>query len=297
MAATVVASLRGLTQAAGRLGDEVTTLQRLLREAQAKLDALKADREAKLQEYREGLFCSGCGQTRSEILAKHEEFPHSGQTIVKATEDQIRAKDRQMQAPILALERQSTANREKLAKVTAQRAEAMEQIDAGLSLWSTATTFEDSIVRQESRASEDHFQRSLAQPRADKLLLNAQQAANRRHIQARLERADAAARNECDELNGLFAEPAFRQLTTLLATVVMVSPKADFNDLGGMYRMGDFTVASHGDTLPRVESFIADFRSVPRDERRDAIAGPGGTAPRPEGRDALVRKNIQDLLK
>jgi hypothetical protein len=57
-----------------------------------------------MADYRAGLFCSGCNQTKTQILAKNEPFPHAGQQIIKPTPEQIAAKDRELQGPIDRIE-------------------------------------------------------------------------------------------------------------------------------------------------------------------------------------------------
>lgn len=79
----------------------------------------EAERESTLKEYREGAFCSGCGKTRSEILAKGEHFPHAGQHEVPATEAQLRQKDAELSKPIQDL--QSQLARQKTVLEAAER--------------------------------------------------------------------------------------------------------------------------------------------------------------------------------
>ena len=53
-------------------------------EAARKATALKLEKERKLEDYRTGQFCSGCGKFRSQF-APGETFPHSGQHVVIPT--------------------------------------------------------------------------------------------------------------------------------------------------------------------------------------------------------------------
>jgi hypothetical protein len=71
---------------------EFAKIDKEVAETNRKLAALKAERRTALQEMAEGLFCSGCNRTRSDILSKGEQFPHPGQKIIKATQAQINAK-------------------------------------------------------------------------------------------------------------------------------------------------------------------------------------------------------------
>ena len=69
MAASVVNSLDSLTRSAASLNDEIIKLDKNVRELAVKQKKLQDDMETKMEEYRSGLFCSGCSKTRSEILA------------------------------------------------------------------------------------------------------------------------------------------------------------------------------------------------------------------------------------
>lgn len=77
-------------------------LLRMRDQAQAYLDLIKPiegtknrlldleyKKKRELDEYRRGEFCTGCGQTRSEIEAKGEHFPHPGQSIRPATPEEL----------------------------------------------------------------------------------------------------------------------------------------------------------------------------------------------------------------
>lgn len=60
-------------------------------EAIDKGDKLKDEYKAARREYEQGLFCSGCGKTRSYLLARREPFPHPGERPVRATDEQLDA--------------------------------------------------------------------------------------------------------------------------------------------------------------------------------------------------------------
>lgn len=81
-------------------GPPTAAQERQLAEFQAELTRERAQRDIKLADYRAGLFCSGCGKTKTEILAKREEFPHRGQSIVRLGEKELREKERDLQASI-----------------------------------------------------------------------------------------------------------------------------------------------------------------------------------------------------
>lgn len=88
-------------------------------ETNKKLAALKAERRTAIAEMIQGLFCSGCNRTRSDILSKGEQFPHPGQKIIKATQAQINAKVAEFDRREAALKNQlkSLADRRKTATV------------------------------------------------------------------------------------------------------------------------------------------------------------------------------------
>jgi len=120
---------------------EKARLSELLRKLQAELATLQNDKERLLGEYRSGLFCSGCGKTRSQILAKGESFPHPGQKIVQPTEKEIREKERSLQAPIEALLGRVNNTQKALLDETQRSSEGIDQLLHGLRLWQTAATF------------------------------------------------------------------------------------------------------------------------------------------------------------
>jgi hypothetical protein len=58
------------------------------RERKALAD-LAVERKAALEDLRNGAFCTGCGRTRSELLARGESFPHPGQQSRPATPEEL----------------------------------------------------------------------------------------------------------------------------------------------------------------------------------------------------------------
>jgi hypothetical protein len=77
--------LRILREQAGIL----TPLEKELMAARKDLADLIAEKAQALQDLREGAFCTGCGRTRSELLAKGEGFPHPGQQARPATPEEL----------------------------------------------------------------------------------------------------------------------------------------------------------------------------------------------------------------
>ncbi len=141
MAARVVSVFDGLANTVARALAERDRLTALLAKQQPELADLRADKERLLGEYRSGLFCSGCNQTKSQILAKGQEFPHPGQQIVRPTEQQIKEKERQLQTPIDALQARVTENQRQLQQQRQRASDGVDQLVHGLRLWNTAATY------------------------------------------------------------------------------------------------------------------------------------------------------------
>lgn len=74
-----------------RLASALEDLEKRLERNRVELKKLEAEKEAAVEEMRKGLFCSGCNQTRTQILAKGDTFPHPGQRSVPATPAQVKA--------------------------------------------------------------------------------------------------------------------------------------------------------------------------------------------------------------
>ena len=149
MSSDVTSALLSLIAAYGTIASEIGKLQTRQREVADKLSAAVRDKAIRLQEYRNGEFCSGCNQTKSEILAKGERFPHPGQSIVKPTEEQIAAKERELQAVIDRLAEDLKKIRARLAEIEPNISEIRSQLFDGMGLWRTANVFERRLIRQE----------------------------------------------------------------------------------------------------------------------------------------------------
>jgi hypothetical protein len=103
---------------AARLDPQISSLL-------GELKALEHRKQVELEELRQGMFCSGCGKTRSEILAAGETFPHSGQQSIPASPEQIAAAEKEFDDRIRALRR-------RLDALQAERKQAQSAIDAAL---------------------------------------------------------------------------------------------------------------------------------------------------------------------
>lgn len=146
MAESVTGSLDTLINAAAGLVAEVAKLDSEARELESKLRDLREEMETKLAEFRSGLFCSGCNKTKSEILARGEQFPHPGQEIIRPTPEQIERKERELQAPIDQADSALRANRARYGKARNDRDEALQQVLHGLKLWRTSISFESLLI-------------------------------------------------------------------------------------------------------------------------------------------------------
>jgi predicted Fe-S protein YdhL (DUF1289 family) len=146
MASSVAGSLTSLMSAFATSANAASALADKRDDLVRRLDAAIREKAAKLDEYRQGLFCSGCGQTRSEILAKGEEFPHRGQHIIKATPEQIAAKDRELQGIIDRIRKSIEETDLARQKAEKERDEAIDQIRAGIDLWRAALAFERRLI-------------------------------------------------------------------------------------------------------------------------------------------------------
>lgn len=86
--------LRRMATAAGK----ATHAEEKLAEAHKTLAKLRKELAETLKELRSGAFCTGCGRTRSDLLAKGESFPHPGQQSRPATPEEIARAERDFDA-------------------------------------------------------------------------------------------------------------------------------------------------------------------------------------------------------
>lgn len=316
MADSVVSSLDDLTRAAAKLVDEVIKLDARADELASKLRTLQEEMERKLGEYRSGLFCSGCDKTKSEILARGEEFPHPGQTIIRPTQAQIDAKERALQIPIDHAARELRENRARRAQAVNERDEALLQIGFGLSLWRTSITLETALIwldEEESAAANkveyDKAENQIGKLRRESYVLKSprekevareikmwteiqekldrQRRADRRDSQNALMRAAAKVGDEQSTLQGYIGRDRLSQVLTAAVQTGPIGVGAGFNDLGGLYRMGNYSLADHDEVLPSVNSFITTFRRSRQHEVEPAEATPM----------QQIKGKLRDLLK
>lgn len=328
MAERVVRTMDGLTAATQTLDERCAKLDAAIVELDALLRRLKPEMEQKMEEYRNGLFCSGCGKTRSEILAVGQTFPHSGQTILKPTPEQIAAKEQELQAPITRAEKEVLGHRMERVSVTSNREEAIQQISAGLKLWRTAITCENSLLNQDERDNERAYkaQRQRADDQIRKLRFEAtslkdpekqgrlrgeiemwiasqerldqQRTVDRKGILDALFRAKAMVPEESNLLNGYISRGRLSRLVRDAATPSFVMRAMSFNDLGGLYRMGDHARVRHDETLSVVSEFVDEFRRSDAFESTDPADAPRvGTPPPDKSVLPAMKGKLRDLLR
>lgn len=136
-------------------------LDSALAKAKERLANLPQERDRALKEYREGMFCSGCGQTRSQILAKGEQFPHAGQTIVRATAEQLAKKAAEYDRLIAEAKKRCTDLNEIRDRTASEAGEAISDVRQGLQLWQAAVSFELNLRAQQELDAQDDVKRGL----------------------------------------------------------------------------------------------------------------------------------------
>lgn len=302
MSNDVTSALLSLVRAYGSIANQIGDLQKRQRELAEKLAAAVRDKAAKLAEYRDGQFCSGCQQTRSEILAKGEQFPHPGQRIIKPTEEQIARKERELQAGIDRLAEELKKAKAKLAELDPQLTEIKTQLFAGMGLWRTANVFERRLIRQEDTYdAEDYVTRRAG---LSKSLGRLQQAASTvqapnalgataAELEATIEQLKQVEANRTAELDRVSVAldnnlsvardqvmqvdtAAKTQANTITAfgldgylrilTVPMapnIDPRPTVGEASGYnFRMGRYSREGWGEILPRVAEFIGRARNL-----------------------------------
>ncbi len=311
MASSVVGILETLSSKLASHSHEMNTLDTRARELVQLMTKLQNIRGSKLEEYRAGMFCSGCGKTKSEILAAGQTFPHENQRVVRATPAEIAAKDRELSAPIANFERELQNNRTGRKKVSAELDEIKSQIDAGLALWQTSISFESSLL--ELAEQDSALTHSQAQKKIESMKQTSSLATTKDRQQAllssggRLERIDAVRRKEKnaitaaivkakrkaeaerDALNTYFGRGNISQVWSIIVTITHASPTATMDALGGTFRMGDYRLSTQSTALPVVERFISAFRSLP--------STPKGVLPGSPAENAPANNTMRNILK
>ncbi len=296
MAGAVMYAMDGLTRQGANALDQQTQARTLLAQIAGEISALILRRDSQLAEYRLGLFCGGCGKTKSVLLAQGDEFPHPGQKIVQPTEAELRAKALELQAPIDRKEQEATKLRAKERDCRAILEELAEQLQFGLWLWQTAITFEHNRILQEGelRASQSQEEARHAESRRSQAFIAstqakdpgarkqaeaklrearaqvqaavAQKAADRAWEQTTLSRAAQTRDSELARLTEFLERGRLPTRIPLLATYTPSSEQGAHHALGGNFKMGRLrsagaTFAAQEETsLASVDQFIGEFR-------------------------------------
>jgi len=300
MANSVTSAILSLVRAYGATADQIGKLQTEEKQLTDKLNEAIRNKEAILDEYRQGLFCSGCGRTKSDIISKGEQFPHSGQSIIKPTPEQIAAKERELQQGIDRLAQQLRDAKAKLAKLSPDIDAIRSQLFEGMGLWRTATSMERGIIRQEFAFDAQDYvqQRTVISRQIDAVIKEAGTAQTIPALQACIADArtwsDALAKCEdrhADDrarmATGLTNNDntAQRQTASVQSTANEVASRITAFGLAGYlnilttlmgrgsdgpsiagagytFRMGKYDAAGFGEILPRVAEFIARASSL-----------------------------------
>jgi hypothetical protein len=117
---------------------------------------LEKHKESELDEYRRGQFCSGCGKTRSEILATGDQFPHPGQHVVLPTADQVDNKTREWDRKIETAKRQEQAAKARCIVLVKERNTITRNAETTLIEWKNA------MLAADQKAAEA-WERTLAE--------------------------------------------------------------------------------------------------------------------------------------
>lgn len=284
-----VSALGQQTQSALALRDRLDkSLAELKREIAEMID--RRDRE--MEDYRQGLFCSGCNRTRTDILSKGEQFPHRGQSIVRPTPEQIAAKEKALQQPIDRSQAQQEKEQKQRIDADADAQNGLRQLRAGLLLWRTSTTYWSRAVqrdlhyhREELQANVAELERTLADELRRMATLapaerkEAEDAANvwRRQLEQQRAALDALAQSASGSLQAvssareqqrqlllrrLTPDPLGKQITAAHVHDGPIMSGEGPLGMGVDYLMG--RVPKAGETyqwLPNVSAFVQDYRS------------------------------------
>lgn len=327
MASSVTSAILSLVRAYGGTADQIGKLDARDKELTPKLDDAVKNKQLQLDEYRQGLFCSGCGRTKSDILSKGEQFPHANQTIIKPTPEQIAAKERQLQEIIDRIANELKDVRDKRAKLDPDINAIKEQLFEGMGLWRTAVGFNARLLRQEDLDDEDGYVRDRAgiskqltaipkvaavAPRAaavqqgiDDLRgwistlddVERRRSVERARYGESLTRGETAARQEVasvqTEANAVASRiTAFGYSGYLAILTTLMSPRFDPNSIGEvggyMFRMGRYDRATAGQILPNVAEFVGKASNT-------FPVFPQGAAPPASQESRVAENNVSRL--
>lgn len=195
MAVSVSGAVRGLISSATTKVDQCVRLKRSEEDLTNRLARSEREKQSKLDEYRQGLFCGGCGKTRSEILAVETTFPHPGQSITRATPAQIAAKEVELDGQIARLVADLETARSARAAAEPSRDEALDQIGFGVELWRSAVGFERRIneLNEEDAEARYRIERTSARSQATRLMAQPRPSDTREALIQRLAQLESLA--------------------------------------------------------------------------------------------------------
>jgi hypothetical protein len=151
-AAQSAAQLAAATDQVQNLDKKINDCNTGIRKITAEKARLDAGKQQYMNEIRRGEYCSGCNQTRSQILAKGETFPHSGQHILQPTQDDIDAKEREYDARIVAAADELLRLQGQVNKLSQERASALEAVEGGMRGWLDAIKRQGELLGVEFQA-------------------------------------------------------------------------------------------------------------------------------------------------
>jgi hypothetical protein len=211
MASATVGTLETLTRVGADLVAQELRLLAQLKALGERLDRLSTDMAQQLAEYRDGLFCSGCNRTKSDIERNGERFPHPGHRIIQPTAEQIAAKERELKRPVDSTARDLEAAKAKRKRCLDEREQVLLQIDAGLALWRTSLSFEQTALLMDAQQDEARYRSDRA--KADEQVNKLGMAASRAALQAAASTGKPGAEAAAAQAKQLKAELQFWQET------------------------------------------------------------------------------------
>lgn len=330
MAGRVSTTLQGLSETVERLLARRQELTEQLARWGAELPELRRRQEGLLEEFRNGLFCSGCGKTRSQILAKGETFPHPGQSILRPTPQQLRDKEAELLRPVGELGGRLDRGRGELPGVEGRARAGVDQVVFGLSLWRCAmahwsgqlnrglaarqrqqqaelAALRDALERSQGRAAAGQDAAARAAQQADAQILQRQLDRKQQEIdefaaqgQRLLARLVDTRRQQKAAIEAHLDKRLLRQATPAVSDGA-VSPLASQHELGVYYLMGSLGDAAGNAILADVQAFVTRFKAG------EGGLDAGGPSPAPSpGRGpaagggpppAAPAKGLADLLQ
>lgn len=154
IASSTVAAIATLAEQVKQDGVTVANLNKQMRALDDRLNALIAQRDAALAELRQGLYCSQCHRTKSEIEAKGENFWDHLRRVngvpIPAPQSEIDAKAKEYDQKINEMSAENERHKQQILTQIAEKQKevqaAIDQIRYGIRLWQTATTFEQDLI-------------------------------------------------------------------------------------------------------------------------------------------------------